>query len=367
MKKQTIFLALGALIIAISSCGSKNEAAQQAPPAPATINAVQVVKKQVTGIDQYPSTLVPLNEVEIRPQISGYITNIYVKDGQKVSKGQKLYEIDKSKYQAAKQQAEANVAIAEANIARITKDLVRYEKLLEQEAIATQLVDYAKSDLLNAKSQLIATQAQLRSTSTDLAYSEITAPFAGTIGISNVRLGAQVSPGQPLLNTLSSVDPIQADFVINEKEIPRFNRLLKSNDQPDSLFTIQFGDGSRYPFPGKLTIIDRAVGRQTGTINLRVEFPNPNGDLIPGMTVSLRVINQDYGDQMTIPYRAVTEQMGEYFVYLIDKENVVHQQKVALGTLLGSEIVVRKGLEPGQNIVLDGLQKVKDGAKVSIQ
>lgn len=367
MKKQTILLALGALTFGLTSCGSKQEAAQQAPPPPVAVRAVKVEQKPVTGIDEYPSTLVPLNEVEIRPQISGYITNIYIKDGQKVERGQKLYEIDRSKYQAAKQQAEANVAIAEANLARVTKDVERYERLMEQDAIARQQVDYAKADLLTAQSQLTAAKAQLQSASTDLNYSVILAPFSGTIGISKVRLGAQVSPGQPLLNTLSSVDPIQVNFAINEREIPRFNRIMKDNNLPDSLFTIQLTDGSKYPYPGKLTTIDRAVGRQTGTINLRVEFPNPDKELIPGMTVTLRVINQDYGNQLTIPFKAVTEQMGEYFVYVVDAENTVHQQKLELGTLLGSEIVVRKGLQQGQQIVLEGIQKIREGAKVTAQ
>lgn len=367
MKKQTILLALGVILIGFTSCGSKQEAAQQAAPPPATVKTVQVIQKPVTGIDQYPATLVPLNEIELRPQISGYITNIFVKDGQRVEKGQKLYEIDRSKYMAAYQQAEANVKIAEANLSRIETDVKRYERLLEQDAIARQQVDYAQSDLQTAQSRLTAAKAQLQSAATDLAYSQITAPFSGTIGISSVRLGSQVSPGQPLLNTLSSVDPIQVNFAVNEREIPRFNRISTAQDLPDSLFTIQFSDGSQYAHTGKLTTIDRAVGRQTGTINLRVEFPNPNRELIPGMTVSLRVINRDYGTQTVIPFKAVTEQMGEYYVYVVDGENTARQQKLELGTVLGSEVVVRSGLQAGQNIVLEGIQKLRDGAKVSVQ
>lgn len=367
MKKQIILLALGASIIGFSSCGSKQQAAQQAAPPPATVKTVEVVEKPVTGIDEYPATIVPLNEIELRPQISGYITKIFVKDGQKVQKGEILYEVDRSKYLAAYQQAEANVEIAKANLERIQQDVKRYERLLEQDAIAKQQVDYAQSDLQTAESRLTAAVAQKQSAATDLAYSQIVAPFAGTIGISNVRLGSQVSPGQPLLNTLSSVDPIQVNFAVNEREIPRFNRISMAQDLPDSLFTIQFTDGSQYPFPGKLTTIDRAVGRQTGTINMRVEFPNPNRELIPGMTVSLHVINSDYGIQTVIPFKAVTEQMGEYYVYVVDNENTVHQQKLVLGSLLGAEIVVRSGVKAGDKIVLEGIQKLRDGAKVSVQ
>jgi membrane fusion protein (multidrug efflux system) len=326
-----------------------------------------VVNKSVTGIDEYPSSIVPLNEVEIRPQIGGYITNIYVKDGQEVKKGQRLYEIDRSKYAASQQQAKAMVESAEANLARLSKDFDRYKRLDEQDAIAKQQLDHAESAVLDAKAQLSSAKAQLESANTDYQYSVLTAPFDGTVGISQVRLGAQVSPGQPLLNTLSSNDPMSLNFVINEREIPRFNKLLRAEDNPDSLFRIRFSDNSIYPFNGTLTTMDRAVGRQSGTIALRVQFPNPNNELIAGMTVNLMVLNQDLGEQVVIPYRAVTEQMGEYFVYVVQDDNTVKQQNVLLGTQIGDKIVVRSGLSEGAKIVDTGIQKLRDGVQITEQ
>lgn len=364
MKSNLKNLVFTILLLATFSCGSKQEA-QQGPPPAANVTTMTVQKKAVTGLDTYPATLVPLNEVEIRPQVGGYITNIFVKDGQEVKKGDRLYEIDRSKYAAMQDLANANIASAEANYAKLQKDYERYLRLNENDAIAKQQLDHAETALLNAESQLAAAKAQLRSAVTDLSYSVIRAPFDGTIGISQVRLGAQVSPGQPLLNTLSSTDPMALNFVINEKEIPRFNKLLKSDNNPDSLMTIQLADGSVYPYPGTLTTIDRAVGRQSGTISLRVNFPNPNKDLISGMTVNLRVKNQDIGEQLTIPYVAVTEQMGEYFVYVVNAENTVNQQIVKLGTQIGKDIVVREGLKAGDKIVVTGIQKLREGASVT--
>ncbi|MGW8121320.1 efflux RND transporter periplasmic adaptor subunit [Roseivirga echinicomitans] len=366
MKTQYTLMTLAIVLLGISAC-SDNQAAvqQQMAPTAVAVKAITVERKQVSAIDEYPASVVPKNEVELRPQISGTITNIFIQDGQTIKKGQKLYEIDRSKYLAAKQQAEAAVAIAESNLARITKDLERYVRLSEKDAIAKQQVDYAKADLLSTQSQLASAKAQLESAATDLSYTIVTAPFDGTIGISQVRLGAQVSPGQPLLNTLSSDNPILVNFSISEREIPRFNRLMKGTDTPDSLFTISLHGGSIYPFVGELVTIDRAVGRQTGTINLRVKFDNPNRDLISGMTVSMRVINQDYGQQVVIPYKAVTEQMGEYFVYVIDDENTVTQRTLELGSLLGGNVAVRSGLKPGEKIVFEGIQKLRQGAKVA--
>lgn len=358
-------LFFAALAIGLSSCGNS---AKTPPPAPvAAVTSYQVASKSVQGLDTYPATVVALNEIELRPQVGGYITQIFVQDGQQVTKGQKLYQIDQNKYLAAKNQGLAALASAKANLARIKKDVDRYERLDQNEAIAKQVLDNAKAELLAAEAQVQAAEAQVASAETDLGYSQITAPFAGRIGISQVRLGTQVSPGQPLLNTLSSTDPVQVDFVINEKEIPRFTKLMNATDSPDSLFTLKLGDGSVYPLPGKLATIDRAVGRQTGTLNVRVEFPNSEGLLVPGMTGSLQVINADFGDQVVIPYKAVTEQMGEYYVYLIAQDSTVTQQTVKLGTVFGAEVAVREGLEPGQTIVVEGLQKLRQGAKVQIQ
>ncbi len=367
MKRYINFNLIAVTISAFTllACGGKGAGTQQAPP-PVSVSSYPIESKKVTGIDEYPATVVPVNEIEIRPQVSGYITNIFVRDGQLVEKGQRLYEIDRSKYTAAKNQASAALASAKANLARVQKDVSRYERLDEQEAIAKQVLDNAKAELLSAEAQVQVAEAQIASADTDLSYSLITAPFAGRIGISQVRLGTQVSPGQPLLNSLSSDDPVQVDFVINEREIPRFTRLINSTDSPDSLFTLRVSGNTLYPQPGKLIAIDRAVGRQSGTINVRVEFPNPDRELVPGMTVNLRIINEDYGNQLVIPYKAVTEQMGEYFVYVIEGDTAVRQQTLRLGTLVGADIVVREGLTEGQKIVVDGIQKLRPGSKITV-
>ncbi|WP_210465797.1 efflux RND transporter periplasmic adaptor subunit [Rufibacter roseolus] len=352
----------GAFLI---SCGKK-EAAPAGPMmgGPVPVNTITVAEENVVGTDTYPGTVVPLSEVELRPQVSGYISQIFVKDGQRVTKGQRLYEIDRTKYQAAYRQAQANVRSAQANLNRVQKDLERYENLAKQDAIARQRVDYARADVETARSQVAVARAQVASAATDLGYSLINAPFSGTIGISQVRVGSQVSPGQTLLNTISSDGPTGVDFVINEQELPRFNR-LKQGNQPDSLFTLTLADGSRYPHTGKLTAIDRAIGTQTGTITVRVSFPNPDRQLVSGMTVTLNVLNQDIGNQITLPFKAVTEQLGEFYVYKVQGDSV-QQQNIKLGTRFQDKIVAREGLKPGDVIVVEGIQKLRQGAKIQV-
>jgi len=359
-------LTLTALVmgsVLITACGDNKTAPAQNPMnAPVPVNAYTVSEEQVVGTDTYPGTVVPLNEVELRAQVSGYITNSYVQDGQMVTKGQKLYEIDRTQYQATYNQAQANLRTARANLERVRQDLVRYENLAKQDAIARQRVDYARADFATAQAQVASAQAGVSGASTNLRYSVITAPMSGRIGIAQVKIGAQVSPGSTLINTISADNPIAVDIVINASEVPRFTRLQGKNTA-DSTFTIQFTDGSVYPRQGKIQAIDRAIDPQTGTITVRVSFPNPERALIPGMTTVLRVRNADIGRQLVIPNKAITEQMGEYYAYVIQGDSVV-QNRVALGTKVADKIVVREGLKAGDKIVVEGTQKLRPGAKV---
>jgi membrane fusion protein (multidrug efflux system) len=355
-------------LLASTGCGKKDAAQQGQNPmnAPVPVTAYTVSQERVVGTDTYPGTVVPLQEVELRAQVTGYITQIYVQDGQKVTKGQKLYEIDRTRYQASYNQAQATLRSAQANLEKIKKDAERYENLARQDAIAKQRVDYALADLQSAKAQVASAQAGVSSAANELSYSVITAPMSGTVGISQVKVGAQVSPGTTLLNTISAEDPISVDIVINEKEIPRFTRLQnQSSAASDSTFTIQFSDNSVYKYPGKIQAIDRAVNRQTGTITVRVSFPNPERALIAGMTVVLQVRNADIGEQLVIPQKAMTEQMGEYYAYKIQGDSVI-QQKITLGSKFQDKIVVREGLKAGDKIVEEGTQKLRPNAKITL-
>ncbi|MBK0403189.1 efflux RND transporter periplasmic adaptor subunit [Adhaeribacter sp. BT258] len=367
---KTNYNALAAAILTtalLAGCGKKDAQQGQNPMnAPVPVNAYTVTQEKVVGTDTYPGTVVPLQEVELRAQVSGYITQIFVQDGQKVTKGQKLYEIDRTRYQANYNQAQASLRSAQANLEKIRKDAERYENLAKQDAIAKQRVDYALADLQSAKAQVASAQAGVSSAANELSYSLITAPMNGTIGISQVKVGAQVSPGTTLLNTISAEDPISVDIVINEKEIPRFTRLQNQQAATDSTFTIQFSDNSVYKFPGKIQAIDRAVNRQTGTITVRVSFPNPERALIAGMSVVLRVRNADIGEQLVIPEKAVTQQMGEFYAYKIQGDSVL-QQKISLGSKLQGSIVVREGLKAGDKIVVEGTQKLRPNSKITLE
>lgn len=366
MKKNLFPLAAVVLFsVGLAACNKSPNAGQANPlNAPVPVNAYTVTQEQVVGIDTYPGTVVALNEVELRPQVAGYITHIFVQDGQMVTKGQKLYEIDQTQYEATYNQAQANLRSAQANLERARQDAARYENLAKQDAVARQRVDYARAELGTAQAQVAAAQAGVAGASTNLRYSTITAPMSGRIGIAQVKVGSQVSPGQTLINTISADNPIAVDIVINENEVPRFARLQKKSVS-DSTFTIQFTDGSIYAHPGKIQAIDRAINPQTGTITVRVSFPNKERQLIPGLTTVLRVRNEDIGEQLVIPNKAITEQMGEFYAYVIQGDSVI-QNKVALGSKVADKVVVREGLKAGDKIVVEGTQKLRPGAKITL-
>jgi len=319
-----------------------------------------------TYFDEFPGTVTALNQVDVRPQVSGYITGIFFKEGQHVEKGQKLYSIDQQPYLGAYDQAIANLNVAKANLSKAQQDADRYEELAKQDAIARQTLDHALADLESAKKQVEAAKANVFQVQTNLRYSTIYAPFGGTIGISQVKLGTSVSPGQTLLNTISSDNPMGVDIQAGDKQIARFILLQREKNNPkDSIFSIQLPGGVKYPFPGFISFLDRAVDPSTGTITIRLIFPNSQKVLKPGLTCNLRVRTTTPGNTIMIPYKAVVEQMGEYFVFAVDSNKAI-QRKVSLGARINDKVIVNDGLKVNQQIVSEGVQKLHDGSAIKV-
>src|SRR5579863_3525009 len=352
-----------AVVFGLVSCDSK-PSGPAAPPAVA-VNVYTVQPGNATYFESYPGTATPLNQVDIKPQVSGNIVGILFKDGQVVRKGQKLYEIDQQQYSAAVNQAKANVLVAKANLDRSQQDADRYQDLWKQDAIAKQTLDHQLADLEASKQQLAAAEASVASVETNLKYTEIYAPFNGTIGISQVKVGTAVYP-QTLLNSVSTDDPMAVDIAIDQAEIPQFNRYFeKGTKVKDSIFTAVLPDGSIYPYPGQLYLLDRSIDPTTGTLKARITFPNPKNELKAGLTTNIRVRHASGDSTLLIPYRSVVESLGEFFVFVV-QDSIALQKKVSLGTRIGGDIVVRSGLTQGEKVVTDGVQKLRDSSVVRL-
>jgi len=347
------------------------------------VNLIKVKEQTVLYYDKYPSTTAALSQDNLLPQVSGAITGIFFTEGQLVKKGQKLYEIDKRIYQANYDAAVANEKVTESTLLQSQQDAERYEYLNKYNAVAKQLYDHAMITLATSKAQVKSAEEAVKSAKTNLAYATIYAPFNGTIGFSQVKLGTVVSPGT-VLNTVSTDDPMAVDFIVNEKQLPKFEKLQEvKNQERDSLFTFLLPDNSLYPATGKITVIDRAVDSQTGSIRVRLVFDNPKHYLRVGMSGVVRVHNQDTKPQLVLPNKAVVEQMGEYFVFVAAdtlvnnpkmgadsakkqmKALLAHQKKVVTGQTIGPNVVIKSGINAGDRVIVDGLQSLHDGSKIT--
>ena len=364
VKNFSNYTLVGLLFVA-AACGNNNQAAAPQGPPPVSVNVYKVTAENAVYYDEYPAIVKALNEVELRAQVNGYITAIHFKEGEVVRKGQKLYSIDPQVSNAAYQQALANLAVQETNLVKAQQDVARYRELSKQDAIAKQQVDYAEASYSAAQKMVDAAKAEVQSVQTNVRYSTIVAPFEGTIGISMVRLGAAVTPGQTLLNTISTDDPIAVDIAVDQREIFRFTQLLsKKVSTNDSTFRLAFGD-QVYPEFGNISVIDRAVDPQTGTLKMRISFPNPDHSLRAGMSARLRVLSTSSEKSVLIPFKAVTEQLGEFFVYVVDS-STVSQRKVQLGKQVGKDVIVKEGLAIGETIVTEGVQNLREGSAIKV-
>lgn len=362
MKTKNTLLLSPLIILIWTSCQQSPKQNAVLPPTPVSVAAAKT--GEAVYYDQYQGTVSALNIVELRSEVGGFITGIFFKEGDVVEKGKELYEIDRRKYIAAVDQAEANLLSAKANLVKAQKDVDRYEMLLKNDAIAHQTVDQAIAAFETSKGQVAVAKAQLESAKTDLSYSIIKAPFTGRIGISQVRLGAQVTPGTTLLNTISSENPIAVNIVVDEQDINRFYKLQAKNT--DSTFKLQLSDGlTAYSRPGKVLTIDRGVNNQTGTITVRIQFPNEQDVLKDGMSVVLKVLNDQSGNRILIPYKSVSEQMGEFFVF-VAHDTVAKQYKVKLGPRVGSDVVIMNGIEQGDKVITEGFQRLRDGGTITL-
>lgn len=361
--RKSITLAGLAAVLLLSACGEKKAAPPPPPPAKVTVEEVKFITAAYN--DEYPATVTALNQVELRPQVSGFVTGVHFKDGDRVRKGQLLYSIDDQLYAANYQQAVANLAVQQANVNRAQKDANRYHELDKNDAIAKQVVDNADAALEVTKKQVAAAQANIRAMQTNVKYTKVFAPFDGVIGISAVKTGTAVTAGQTILNTVSSDKELAVDFNIDQKEIYRFATMM--NEKPkdnDSTFTLAFGEDV-YPYPGKIALLDRAVNPQTGTIKARLVFPNNKNLLIAGMNGTVRVKSNAIAASILIPYKAVTEQLGEFFVYVPGDSNKVSQRKVVLGNQLGKDVIIKEGLKQGEKVVVEGVQNLKEGSVIN--
>ncbi len=361
-------VALATLALACGGDGSA-EGEEQAGGRPEAVS-VRVDTARETALvyyDDYPGTVTALEEVEVRPQLGGYITAVHFREGERVRRGQRLYTIDTRRYEASVDQAAARISTARARVALAEKDVARYRRLAEAEAIALQTLDQAEAELTVARQELDAAQAARRAAQTELDYATVAAPITGVTGLASVKVGTQVSPGSPVLTTVSQLAPIGVDFALPQNLIGRFTQLEgRSRASLDSTLRLRLPGDSVYAGGfGRVFALDRAVDPRTGNLTVRLAFENPDGLLRPGMNVEVEVLNEGSGAQVLVSRRALGDQLGERYVYVV-QDSIVLRKRVTTGRQLDGDIVVTEGLSGGELVVSAGIKGLRDSARVRI-
>jgi membrane fusion protein (multidrug efflux system) len=308
-------------------------------------------------------------DVEIRVRVEGYLASVNFIEGSFVKKGQLLYKIDPQPFEAALVQAQANMATAQARLEKTNNDVARYKPLAEQKAVSQQELDNALSAQEAARFQVTAYDALVAKAKLDLAYTTITSPVDGLIGTTQKKVGSLVGRGEnTLLNTISQINPILFRCAIAEAEYLRLARLAAVKDKS---FEKQFGvelilaDGTIFSHKGRLDAVERAVDPTTGTLTGQFSFPNPERILRPGQYGKARFVTDLKEGALLVPQLAVQEIQGLYNVMVVKPDATVEQRMVKAGERVGNLWIIDSGVKTGEKVIVEGIQKVRPGVKVS--
>jgi len=344
-------------------CGSKEP---PPPPPPPGVLITPVVQKDVPITQEWVGTMVGNTDADIRPKVEGFLLTRLYQEGSFVEKGQALFQLDKRQAQAAVEQATGNLERAQAALSQTDIDVRRYTPLVAQRAVSQAELDKAKSSQRAAAASVEADKAALDNAKLNLGWTAVTSPIAGVAGVSKVGIGDLITP-TTVMTTVSSVNPIYVDVNIAEQDYLRFRREKDKKDQGAEGHKLELilGDGTVFPQRGQVLFVNREVDTRTGTIQVRGEFPNPGNVLRPGQYARVRAVTELRRGAMLIPQQAVSELQGIYQVGVVSADHKVTIKTVKLGPVYRDMWVVDSGLQPGENVIVDGLQRVRTGITVA--
>ncbi len=340
-----------------------------APPPPPEVLVADVIQRDVPVYLELVGQTMGFQDVEIRARVEGYLTNMSFQEGSLVRKGDLLYEIDRLPLEAILAEARANQATAEAQLAKANNDVARYTPLVAKQAVSQRELDDARALQDAATAQVEATKAAVAKSTLDLSYTRITAPISGLVGTTLVKTGNLVGRGEStLLTTISQIDPALFRVGVTEADYLRVaRRALDGGGRAGRQANIQLtlADGTVYPHPGKVNVIDRAVDPTTGTLGIQLLFPNPTLLLRPGQYGRARLLLDTSVGALLVPQRAVQELQNLYSVAVVDGSGKVSFKNVKVGPRVESLWVIAEGLTASDKVVVEGLQRIQDGMTVT--
>ena len=370
--RQPLALSALALAAALVGCGKK-EAAPAGPPAgmpPAEVGVVTVALTDVGLITELPGRLEASRVAQVRARAAGILQKRLFTEGRDVKAGQALFQIDASPYQATFASAQASLARAEANLMQASAQAERYKPLAEAKAISQQEFVSAQAAQKQAQADVAIGKAAVQTAGINLDYACITAPISGRIGRSLVTEGELVGQGEATqLAVIQQTDPLYVNFTQSASEVMKLRRameagqLKRAGTQAASVRVV-LEDGTEYARAGKLLFTDLTVDATTGQITLRAEVPNPGGTLLPGLYVRVRLEQAQAGNAITLPQQAVTRSPQGDSVMVVNAEGKVSPRPVKVGGQQNGQWVILDGLKAGEQVMVDGFQKLRGGAPV---
>jgi len=355
-----------AALVAVTLAACTSTAAQQAPAPPPQVKVAEVVARNITEWDEFTGRLEAVNTVSIRPRVSGYVSAARFAEGAIVHQGDLLFQIDPRPFQAEVDRLRAELTRARATVQRATSELNRAERLTAENAISNEERDRRAAFAQESSAQVEAVEAAVRAAELNLEFTRVTAPIDGRVGRAIVTPGNLVSsgPGEAtLMTTLVSLDPVYATFDADEQTYLRYLELARARG-PALPIRMALGSDTGFPREGALNFLDNQVDPATGTIRVRALFRNRDHGLTPGLFVRLQLPGVGGYRGVLIQDRAVGTDLDKRFVFVVNAEGAVEYRPVTLGPIVDGLRVVRTGLNAGDRVVIDGLQRVRPGAKV---
>ena len=356
-------------VVAVAASCSSGKAATAAPP-PIAVEVADVVQQDTPIYTEWVAILDGYVNAQIQPHVSGYIVRQAYKEGSVVRRGDVLFEIDPRPFQAALDQARAQLAQAEAQLRKTALDVERDTPLAKERAIAQSQLDTETQAQLAAQAVVQAARANVEQAELNIEWTRVTSLVGGIAGIAQFQIGNLVGPSS-VLTSVSQADPIKAYFTVSEQQFMDFHRRFPTEasvEEQRKRIPLQLilGDGTVYDRSGSISFADREVNPATGAIRIAGVFPNPNNLLRPGGYGRVRGSVRTETAAVLVPQKAVTELQGSQQVAVVTSDRKIQIRLVTVGEQVGSRWIVTSGLTPGERVVVEGLQKVRDGATVTI-
>ncbi|MFK4823194.1 efflux RND transporter periplasmic adaptor subunit [Paenochrobactrum sp. BZR 588] len=375
MKKNTYLYKVAAVLLAASfltACDDKKDAAGAAQAMPAmSVSVVELKPEALPILNDLPGRIAPTRLAEVRPRVSGIVVERVFEQGTRVNQGDVLYRIDPAPFQVKVDMAEATLARAKATQLQARQANDRQEQLRKSNVSSTQNLETAVAQLAQANADVAAAEASLAEAKLNLQYAEVTAPISGQIGRALITEGALVSANSvENLATIQQLDPIYADFTQPAADLIRLRKALQDGKlmtgPNEAEVNLLLDDGTLYPTTGRLLFSEAAVDTTTGQVTLRGEFPNPDGDLLPGMYVRVQIEQGIEKNALAVPQQAVQRNAdGLASILVVNAENVVELRSVNVNRILGDRFVVTGNIKEGDRVITEGFQKTAPGATVA--